>query len=162
MIYTLLSLMPFPFIILYYFLMKKRSSISFEIKAGINCYSCGQPLKSKDEFYEELLNGEKRIEQTYYKNCLSCLRDNNINRLTNEVKYNFISNIKKVVLSEKYLTYSRYLLTLMIIFIFIDVIFVINNLNFRLFIILSNLFSVIFWIYMLLKLKYTTIKKPAI
>jgi hypothetical protein len=159
MIYTLLSLMPFPFIILYYFLMKKRNSISFEIKAGINCYSCGQPLKSKDEYYEQLINGEKKIEGTYYKNCLSCSRDNNINRLTNEIKYNFISNIKKVVLSEKSVVYSRYLLVLMVIFIFADVIFVINNLNFRIFIILSNLFNVIFWIYMLLKLKYTTVNK---
>lgn len=162
MIYTLLSLMPFPFIILYSFLMKKRNSISFEIKAGINCYSCGQPLKSKDEYYEQLINGEKKIDEIYYKNCLSCSRDNNINRLTNELKYNFISNIKKVVLSEKSVVYSRYLLVLMVIFIFADVIFVINNLNFRIFIILSNLFIVIFWIYMLLKLKYTTIKKPAI
>lgn len=63
--------MPFPFIILYYFLMKKRNSISFEIKAGINCYSCVQPLKSKNE-YHELINGEKKIDGIYYKNCLSC------------------------------------------------------------------------------------------
>jgi DNA-directed RNA polymerase subunit N (RpoN/RPB10) len=155
------SIIPLLLILYYYFLSKKRDSLEFEIRTGISCYSCGSVIRDKDEYYEDLYKGIVNHKDDNYKQCVSCNRNDNINKLTSSLRYKISFNINKFVLSKKSLSLSRVLIFIMVLFIVIDILLVISGSNNRFFILMSNFISFVFWLYMIKRHKMFTIKKPA-
>lgn len=139
--------------------MRKRENIQSDITMGLKCYSCKEDIISYQDFILEKMNtpnvdvsdlkGEPRI-------CQSCERDKRINLLFGG-KINKLDNF---LISDKYLIYQKYLLTAIIGFVVIDLIFQlflgIKYLSF-----LSPTFNCIFWYFMIKRMRITTIKKPA-
>lgn len=160
LISTLYSIVPFIFIVYYFLQMRKRESILSDINMGLKCYSCKSDIISYEDFIIsnmkppvtnlDDLKGEPSI-------CLSCERDSKINLLFNNSK---ISKFDKFLISEKYSTYQRILLSLIVAFVVIDIFFKfwpkINYFSF-----VSPTLNIVFWYFMIKRMKLTTIKKPA-
>jgi hypothetical protein len=155
------SIVPLLLMLYYYFLFKKRDSLEFEIRTGISCYSCGSVIRTKDEYYEDLYKGIVTHKDDNYKQCVSCNRNDNINKLTSSLRYKILLNINNFVLSKRSLSLSRVFIFLMVLFIVVDIILVISGSNNRFFILMSNFISFVFWLYMIHRTKMITNKKPA-
>lgn len=155
---TLYSIVPFIFIVYYFLQMRKRKNILSDISMGLKCYSCKSNIISYESFINSKmpitnlsdLKGEPNL-------CLSCQRDSKIDLVFNNNK---ITKFDKFLISEKYSIYQRILLSLIIAFVIIDFLFKIF-LQINYFSFLSPTLNIIFWYFMIKRMKLTTIKKPA-
>jgi DNA-directed RNA polymerase subunit N (RpoN/RPB10) len=160
MIIFITSIIPVLFVVYYIFLFRKRKSIEFEIGVGMNCYSCGTVLKTKSDYYRELINSGS-LKNNNYTLCVSCHRNDIINKLINSLKYKIFVNTNKFVLSKRSFLLSRIFLYVMmclsVIYLMLSIWGIINHHL----ILISNILSFIFWVYMLYRFKISSIKKPA-
>lgn len=154
---TIYSLVPFFLIGYYFFQMRNRKNIQSDITMGLKCYSCKEDIISYEDFILVKMNipnmrvsdlkGEPNI-------CQSCERDNRIDILFGKK----INRLDKFLISDRYFIYQKYLLTAIITFVVLDLIFKflldINYLSF-----LSPTVNCIFWYLMIKRMKMTTIKK---
>lgn len=154
---TIYSLVPFFFIGYYFYQMRKRENIKSDITMGLKCYSCKEDIISYQDFILEKMNtpnvdvfdlkGEPRI-------CQSCERDKRINLLFGG-KINKLDNF---LISNNYLIYQKYLLTAIIGFVVIDLVFKLF-LDIKYLSFLSPTVNCIFWYFMIKRMRITTIKK---
>lgn len=157
---TIYSLVPFFLIGYYLFQMKKRKNLQSDITMGLKCYSCKEDIMSYQDFILENINTHQNINLSDLegnpKICQSCERDNRINILFGRKT----NKLNRFLISHKYLIYQKYLLIFMFFFIFIDISFRIF-LDIKYFSFLSPTINLIFWYFMIKRMKITTIKKPA-
>lgn len=155
MVLLLITLFPFIFILYNYFFFKKRESISFGIKHGLNCYSC----KSAISTLEDLVNSgfsPFSDENKEAKLCKSCERDEKLCSLTDSKSVNKTS-FKRFLISDKSKKLQSIFLYLGIFFIIIDLIFRLAF-DFRYFVIITSLFNSLFWLLFIGRNYVTTIK----
>ena len=149
MIKFIFLIIPFILIFLFFIFRKRRKSISFEIKYGIKCYSCKEDLE-EDEL------GSPSVKEVI-KICKICNREEKFNIIHNKLN---INRIKRFLLSKKSEKIQYIILTLSVLFIFIDAI-LIYRYNIRWFWVFSNITNLIFWSIFFLRYHVTTIKKPS-
>ena len=149
MIKFIFLIIPFILIFLFFIFRKRRKSISFEIKYGIKCYSCKEDLE-EDEL------GSPSVKEVI-KICKICNREEKFNIIHNKLN---INRIKRFLLSKKSEKIQYIILTLSVLFIFIDAT-LIYKYNIRWFWVFSNITNLIFWSIFFLRYHVTTIKKPS-
>lgn len=166
MIYTLLSLIPFIFIIYFFVLSKDKENISFEVQKGLRCYCCKEEILTREEYYYNLL---KKTTQNalveFYDNptkCLSCKRDDNINSVTGNLVSKLKTPLMLFLISNKVIRFNRTLLFLMVFFIGTDIYMKMTDDNpSRIFFILYVITNLVFWALMVLQRNMFLMKKPA-
>lgn len=169
MIYTLLSLIPFIFIIYFFLISKNKENVSFEVKKGLRCYCCKEEILTREEYYHNLLkksiitqNGLVEFDDNPTK-CLSCKRSDNINSV---ITGNLVSKLKTTLMlfliSNKAIRFNKILLFLMFFFIGTDIYKKMTDDNAsRIFFILYVITNIVFWTFMVLQRNMFLMKKPA-
>lgn len=160
MIKFIFLIIPFILIFLFFIFRKRRKSISFEIKYGVKCYSCKEDLE-EDELGSNLGFNSTNIRNPSVKEvikiCKICNREEKFNIIHNKIN---INRIKRFLLSKKSEKIQYIILTLSVLFIFIDAT-LIYKYNIRWFWVFSNITNLIFWSIFFLRYHVTTIKKPS-
>jgi hypothetical protein len=151
MIKFIFLIIPFILILLFFIFRKRRKSISFEINHGIKCYSCKEDLEE-----DNILNWDYGVKEVI-KICKICNREEKFNIIHNKLN---INRIKRFLLSKNSEKIQYIILTLSVLFIFIDAI-LIYKYNIRWFWVFSNITNLIFWSIFFLRYHVTTIKKPS-
>jgi len=150
MIKFIFLLTPLILIIYHFFSMRKRLSISYEIRYGLKCYSCKRDLE-----WTQIQPLVPKIENI--KICKVCSRDEKLNSLSNKININLIKRFLLSKISDKV---QNIFLLLSIIFIFIDA-FLSYRFGIKWFWIFNSLSNLLFWIIFFSKYDITTIKKPS-
>jgi hypothetical protein len=157
MIKFIFLIIPFILILLFFIFRKRRKSISFEIKYGLKCYSCKEDLEEDNILnWTRTVSGEYGVKEVI-KICKICNREEKFNIIHNKIN---INRIKRFLLSKKSEKIQYIILTLSVLFIFIDAI-LIYRYNIRWFWVFSNITNLIFWSIFFLRYHVTTIKKPS-
>lgn len=168
MIYTLLSLIPFIFIIYFFVISKNKENISFEVQKGLRCYCCKEEILTREEYYHNLLkktiitqNALVEFDDNPTK-CLSCKRDDNINSVTGNLVSKLKTPLMLFLISNKVIRFNKILLFLMVFFIGIDIYMKMTDDNTsRIFFILYVITNLVFWVLMVLQRNMFLMKKPA-
>jgi hypothetical protein len=137
------------------FLLKKRTSLGWEIKKGQVCYNCKEDLNLPDgDLWNRLMKSGD-----YSKICISCSRDRKISLLRNPlIKWKF--KIQKMLITDKLDKMNWIFLTTVFFFIISDVVLKFMGVNLPLWIVYGSL-NFIWWVLLTWKTLYTTIKKPS-
>lgn len=168
MIYTLLSLIPFIFIIYFFVLSKNKENISFEVQKGLRCYCCKEEILTREEYYHNLLkktiitqNALVEFDDNPTK-CLSCKRDDNIISVTGNLVSKLKTPLMLFLISNKANRFNKILLFLMVFFIGTDIYMKMTDDNAsRIFFILYVITNLVFWSLMVLQRNMFLMKKPA-
>lgn len=148
-------LLPLVFIFFQFSILKKRNSLSWEIKKGKICYNCKEDLNlSEKETFERLMKSED-----YSKICIPCSRDRKISLLQYPyliIKYKF----QKYLISQKFNKLNIYFLISVLFFIILDVIFKINGISSSLYLVYGSI-NIIYWCISIYRTIYMSNKKPS-
>jgi len=165
MIYTLLSLIPFIFILYFFVISKDKENISFEVQKGLRCYCCKEEILTREEYYNNLLKNAfiSSAEISFVDNptkCLSCKRNDNINSVIGNLSFKLKHRLLLFLASNKPTNFNKILLFLMVVFIGIDIyIKMTNDDASRIFFILYVITNLIFWTLMVLQKNMFLMKK---
>ncbi len=144
---------PILFLIFQFYLLKKRKSLSWEIKKGHICYNCKQDLNiSEKDIWDRLMKSED-----FSKVCISCSRDRKIASLKNRLlvfKYKF----QKVIVSKKFEKIHFVFLPIVFFFIILDVVLIFCGMKLGLWVVYGSL-NIIWWLIVTYKTYYTSEKK---
>lgn len=149
------SLFPLILIPVSMFLTIKRKSLSWEIKKGKICFNCKEDLNLSDKD----LMSRIMVDTDHSKLCTTCLRDLKIKSIRNpliNLKYKF----QKYLISKKSDKLIWYFVGSVFFFIGLDVVLMFFGLKLHLSWIYSSI-NIVFWIYSIYKILYTTQKKPS-
>ena len=148
-------LLPLVFIFFQFSILKKRNSLSWEIKKGKICYNCKEDLNlSEKETFERLMKSED-----YSKICIPCSRDRKISLLQYPyliIKYKF----QKYLISQKFNKLNIYFLISVLFFIILDVIFKINGISSSLYLVYGSI-NIIYWCISIYRTIYMSNKNPS-
>ena len=148
-------LLPLVFIFFQFSILKKRNSLSWEIKKGKICYNCKEDLNlSEKDTFDRLMKSED-----YSKLCISCSRDRKISLLKYPsliLKYKF----QKYLISQKFNKLNIYFLISVLFFIILDVIFKINGISSSLYLVYGSI-NIIYWCISIYRTIYMSNKKPS-
>lgn len=149
------SLFPLILIPVSMFLTIKRKSLTWEIKKGKICFNCKEDLNLSDKD----LMSRIMVDTDHSKLCTTCLRDLKIKSIRNpliNLKYKF----QKYLISKKSDKLIWYFVGSVFFFIGLDVVLMFFGLKLHLSWIYSSI-NIVFWIYSIYKILYTTQKKPS-
>ena len=149
----------FPFLFMFWNmrLLKKRTSLTYEIKKGQVCFNCKTDLGLDNN------DKVKRImdQHDYFRLCTSCNRDRKINSLNSKFflyKYNF----QKYLASKKSDKLVWYFTIPVLLFIFLDILFKVTHIETNgIFTWVYATLNIIYWSIVTYKQYYTSIKKPS-
>lgn len=148
-------LLPIVFAFFQISILKKRNSLSWEIKKGKICYNCKEDLNlSEKETFERLMKSED-----YSKICIPCSRDRKISLLQYPyliIKYRF----QKFIVTQKFDKLNKYFLISVLFFIILDVIFKINGIRSSLYLVYGSI-NIIYWSISIYRTIYMSNKKPS-
>ncbi len=153
MLGLILCLIPIPIMIWNFFLLKKRESISFEMRKGWICHCC---KKSNDMTDVQKLN--KILSENNYHICTSCSRDRKLKILRYPILKWIYKFWDEFTMSSSISHYSKIYIGLIFFLIAIDMIFLFNGLKIRLSV-FYGLLNFIYWILNTSKTYYTSINK---
>jgi len=145
----LFSLLPMMFIGYYFITMNKRKDISWDIRRGLKCPSCKEDLPNTS-LQDIDFDTEKIVT------CVSCKRDEAIDSVVGGRKH-LLSKIRIYFISDKFKTLQKVLLGILCVFVLLDITCI--CLGVKGMSIFSNSFNTLYWIVMLIRRRYTTIKK---
>lgn len=152
MISLLLSLLPlFIYSYFLFFLKKKRNDFSFDIDYGLRCYSCQEEVTT---FEEKISNSGYSGMKKEHKLCLSCQRDEKLNKLTSK-RINKRA-VKRFLLSDNINVYSNILLILALSSIILGILtnsIIIRN--------IGNLFNTAYALIFIMRFNIYRNKKPS-
>jgi len=146
----LFSLLPMILIGYYFFTMKKGNDISWEIRRGMICPSCKENLPVNDGEFPYDPKKENIVT------CISCKRDEAIDSVVGGRKH-LLSKIRIYFISDKFKTVQKILLGVSCAFVLVDITcicFGIKGMS-----VFSNGFNTLYWVIMLIRRRYTSIKK---
>jgi hypothetical protein len=145
--------LPFLFFIFQFYFLKKRKSLSWEIKKGHICYNCKESLDiSEREIWDRMMKSDD-----YSKICLSCNRDRKLSSLKNPLlKWKF--KIQKILITDRLDKLHWIFSPIVFSLIILDVIFIFSGVKFRLWVFYGS-FNLIWWSIITCKTIYTTTKK---
>lgn len=166
MIYTLLSLIPFIFIIYFFVLSKNKENISFEVQKGLRFYCCKEEILTREEYYYNLLKKATQNALIEFDDnptkCLSCKRHDNINSVTGNLVSKLKTPLMLFLISNKVIRFNKILLFLMVFFIGTDIYMKMTDDNTsRIFFILYVITNLVFWTLTVLQRNMFLMKKPA-
>jgi hypothetical protein len=156
------ALMPFIFIAYYIFLIKKRKSISYDLKHGLRCFSCKEEIEMSDidkyNLLSDILNKLKNNEDAKkFTICKSCERNQKLDDLVTHKGVSRINKLKIFLISEKSNKLNLWLIFGLVLFLLIDVFFrIFFKINF--FSYIYNIYLCFYWCIMIYKQKITSIK----
>lgn len=154
MLGLILCLIPIPIMFWNFFLLKKRESISFEMRKGWICHCCKQ---SNDMTDVQKIN-KILISENNYHICTSCSRDRKLKMLRYPILkwvYNFWDLF---IMTPSSSPYTKIYLGLIFFLIAIDMIFLFNGIKIGLSF-FYGLLNFIYWILNTSKTYYTSISK---
>ncbi len=150
----LFSFLPMIFIGYYFFTMNKRKDISWDLRRGLRCSSCKEDLPNIDEsiqnWHLHVYDGEK------ITTCVSCKRDEAIDSVVGGRKH-ILSKIRIYFISDKFKILQKILLGILCVFVILDIVCTFSGIKGMS--VFSNSFNTLYWIVMLIRRRYTTIKK---
>jgi hypothetical protein len=148
-------LLPIVFVFFQISILKKRNSLSWEIKKGKICYNCKEDLNlSEKETFERLMKSED-----YSKICIPCSRDRKISLLQHPyliIKYKF----QKFVVTQKFDKLNKYFLISVCFFIILDIVFKLFGMNISLYLVYGSI-NIIYWCISIYRTIYMSNKKPS-
>lgn len=148
------SLLPFAFIIYYMFTVNKSKYVSFELKIGEICYSCREKIEiNEKERFENILNNNSN-----YRLCPSCKRDEKLDEIVNKSKISKINKFNLYLISDDYNRFSKILLGFLVIFCITDVTLKILF-SIKGFAYFYNTFLVFYWLLLIYRHKLISTKK---
>lgn len=148
----------------YVFYIRKREPIVFEIRNGIRCFNCKERLPITEQ---ETINAiskalsqtsEKMLHDNDFKLCKKCERDYNITLVMNK-RINFqkiVYKTKRLFVSHKMDRILKISIFILMGAIIVSIVSMVLKWETKMLLPITNL---IFWTVLLLKLKFTTIKK---
>jgi len=118
---VLISLVSLIITIIIYFasfrLMKKKKNISWDIKRGLNCYSCKESIVS---VYDYTIDTKKEC----FDLCKSCSRDESIDSIINNSNKKNTNRLKRYLISKKSDKIIIYYIFIVLFLFFLDFFFV--------------------------------------
>lgn len=151
-----ISLIPFLFIIYYFYLVRKTKLLSIDLKSGQLCYSCKQELDvNKIEVLENLISSKEK-----YQLCKPCQRDEKLDGLINKNKLSRLHKLKLYLINGNFDKTIRYLLFSIVFLLMVDILLK-TIFNIKWFSYVYNLIICLYWILMIYRHKLISIKKPS-
>ncbi len=156
MITIIWCFLPFLFIFWNMKLLKKRKSVSFEIKKGQICFNCKTDLGLSDsDKFKRIMDAND-----FYRLCVCCNRDRKINSLSSRLlKYKYI--LQKFLASKKSDKLIWWFLVPVFFFILLDILFKIIGFGVYGIPWIYGSINIIYWCLITYKNYYTSIKKPS-
>lgn len=147
--------LPILFMIFQFYLLKKRKSVTWEIKKGHICYNCKEDLNiSEKEIWDRMMKSED-----FSKLCISCSRDQKISTLKNPLlRWKF--KIQKRMINDKFDKLYWFLTPAVFLVIVVDLVLLYYKIRLNLWIVYGSI-NLIWWILMIWRNLYTTQKKPS-
>jgi hypothetical protein len=141
--------------------IKKYTSITWEVRRGMKCYSCGTDVDN--DFDDAILKFEEKNDTKIMKLCVACKRDENLNQF---IKSGFLdttrlNKLKKYLFSKKSERLAWYLLFVIVLGIGIEII-TRFFFDIKIFWILTPVINIIYWTIFCYKSKITHIKEKLI
>lgn len=150
----LFTLIPFIFIVYYIFIVRKSKYVSYDLKSGEICYSCKEKMDiDNEEVLENLINNKSN-----YRLCQSCKRDEKLDEIVNHSKLSRINRFKLYLISDSYNKLFKISIALLLIFCIVDITLKVVF-DIKVFSYFYNLFLVLYWILMICRHKFISIKK---
>jgi hypothetical protein len=147
--------LPFLFFIFQFYFLKKRKSLSWEIKKGHICYNCKESLNiSEKEIWDRMMKSDD-----YSKLCLSCNRDRKLSQLENPILI-WKHKLQKIMVTKKFEKIHIKFLPIVFLLIVLDVILLFLGIKLYLWILYGSL-NIIWWSMITYKTYYTSQKKPS-
>lgn len=145
-------LIPFIFILYWFYIQRTRENISFDIRYGLRCYSCKE--KTGYDITSRFVNNDivEKLEI-----CRSCEREERLNMLL-KGRLN-INRVKRFLISNKSKRLQGILLVTIISLVIIDIV-MIFTLKIKIFSIISSFFTIAFWCIFIGRFMIASIKKP--
>lgn len=151
----IISTIPLVLLIWYFASLKKYDDVNWEIKKGLRCYSCKSTIdRSTDDRLNILLDDKEDIEL-----CAACKRDEKIDLISDGYIIK-INKFKNFIMFDK--KHHIALLLMIGIFCILDILFMILFPKSNLYSIFGTITSIcngLFWISMILRRRWTCIKK---
>lgn len=155
MISVIYSLFPILLIPISMILMVRRKSLSWEIKKGKICYNCKDNLNLSDkDLMSRLVD-----DNCHSKLCTSCLRDIKINSIRNPL-FNLKYKFQRYLIDKKSDKLIWYFFGSVFFFIGLDILLMYFGIKLHLSWIYSTI-NIVFWIFSIYKILYTTTKKTS-
>jgi hypothetical protein len=151
MISLIISILPIILILYYFILFRKRENISWDLKRGLKCQSCKEDIEQDPTAWMS-----KSFDNENISTCVSYKRDESIDSVIGGKKH-LISKIRVFMISDKFKTFQKVLLGLMVLIIVLNIICFFKGIKIGTFIL--NTFNTIYWTIMIVHNRFTTIKK---